>query len=1224
MKTKQEIQTVEDCAARVLHLIQETIDELRGFVTRGVGSRHPNDKPDMIQNHGMFQRLEEISAKVQHLGQDIEEHIPAAQSSWGFTNTTACGEVLAQNHPTEWNRVVAGILFPLLNNLGRCYDILDAMPTSTESNSQGSHSRKNNKPPVPIGMLSIQQYMDIGVLLECTVVVSILPLLDSNILQPLEVRLKLIPKSLLGRTPLLALHEACSVRQIDKRDSPQRARELLLASALVGNVVHLDRFRPMLLPRHLADVFAAYFQAEQLLGEEKLAATLSQNVTTQRLSKVLPQHNAKNTSLTLSTLQAQAFQTLLLQGRQSPVWLRRRVSSFLNDLATTSLKAVMIVFVHSAAGDKTAASARLARALTTGAEQREDSYSSRLSQQLFHLLDSCNSCNGHETSSATEENVVTVQFVWMVLDSLPNNLVDQSFFSYLCSPFLGKDSLETTKVLQPTPSIHQSIQRINKLLWAAPSTIDRSRFCRLVLLRPLRASPEIQGIDINLIGLLLRLSCTPVLFNSSAKKDAQSTLRSAVLFIAETTFQDENKKGVDGVDAAVVSLCYSLTLTRWDSAGTRFEINSAGSQGSVSLEDVEIVREKASSVEVENVVSTLQQFAEHTTRTIVAPCWQESSEEKGEPPYASLPSRMLEFLLYCYLRSESESNNKNQAMASPHPSDLMLLTAMIEIPYLCELCSMQALLSGSNGQFRLLQLAKTVFGLLAARQDDDGVDQTSGYFQSVNALWGTEESASGLFDESELPDMSWLKIVVASDFGSSLAKILLNLLACMLELGSQRRPEEEEQEIRSLSVSLQTLASVGAPGRGSIESSERAELGDAASHVLTLIAMRTGELEDDHLEDPVGNSTDTLLRKAKSDLNSTEPPFRARGVWTLKNFIMSQELAGERSPLIAVLGSSTIGDGADNLAGNHQDVAFLLLLQALGDSESYVYLGAVHALAAMCCSVPRIFSLLIGGLTKSCAVIQSEKHNLAADQRVKLAEVAIAVLRRSPDARHNASMILELLLYGPSTEETCMDTNDAADIERRTFEFFRQSTHDEEGKEREEEKKLLLKTGGPIFDVEEADVVKSAMISLGAEVATLAQPIVPARYCQALVDCASSSLSVQSTGRLVRRSGAALAATLYSVVVNEMEDILESPPGIQQTACPMTVAMIKAGEENLGNLLRRSLGSETDAGTIARCREALTYRDQAESGGILAAGYVSVDRESQDNQFLVKLLDPKD
>jgi len=205
-----------------------------------------------------------------------------------------------------------------------------------------------------------------------------------------------------------------------------------------------------------------------------------------------------------------------------------------------------------------------------------------------------------------------------------------------------------------------------------------------------------------------------------------------------------------------------------------------------------------------------------------------------------------------------------------------------------------------------------------------------------------------------------------------------------------------------------------------------------------------------------------------------------------------------------------------------------------------------------------------------------------------------------------------------------MDTNDAADIERRTFEFFRQSTHDEEGKEREEEKKLLLKTGGPIFDVEEADVVKSAMISLGAEVATLAQPIVPARYCQALVDCASSSLSVQSTGRLVRRSGAALAATLYSVVVNEMEDILESPPGIQQTACPMTVAMIKAGEENLGNLLRRSLGSETDAGTIARCREALTYRDQAESGGILAAGYVSVDRESQDNQFLVKLLDPKD
>jgi len=988
-----DVRVVESHAGRVVQLIREFIDELRSFKNLLQARER--------QGREVFPPLALLASKVDELGHAMEQDVPDEQSIWPFTHSQAASYMLEHNVENKdslpWMKVIHNILHPLINNLGRCYAILDAVPTPKLSAKDTQSRKQQNRPPPPPGLLSIQHYMDIGVLLECAVCMSILPLMDPNILATVEQRLKVVPKSLLGRTPLLALREAGTHRH--KHNPHTRQRQLLVTSSLIGNIIHLERFRPILLPRHMADVYAAYFQAEHLAtGSESYFAHPPPAI---RHIQTTLFKDCKDMPLSLSCQRARSFQTLLLQGRQGPIWLRRRVSGLLNHLATACLEAVVAVFVHSAIEDKTAAASRLAQTLVVGAEKETaDDYYSQLLLQLLDLLDRV--IMRKDPTSVDDEEIITLQFIWMVLDQIPDKTLGETLFNQFTDPFIPKKNRGTS-----SNSIHRAVRRLKKLLTSAPSTVDHSRFYRLVLLRPVVLDDSSgQGCENTLPSLMLRLSCTPSVLKSSVKEDAIDAVRSAIEFVHDSTFSFNNET-VDGINAAVVLILYCLTVTYWDLAVVRFQLNSNDHQKSRFFDEVSLTcgGDPSAEIGVMDFVDNLQQLTEHLVREIVASSWQPSDDlstkhSRGCMP--DLPSRLLEFLLYVYLRDQSFSDNG----APPHlPDSSLKLTAMIAIPYLCELCPMESLLSGSGGRFRLLHLTRTVFSLLSLRQNTGSSQpQQDASLSNMVEFELAERLVSEVIAKSEGSDVvsfPWMNNDSSSEFGASLAKILLNLLACILELGSFQRSPKEEEEIAALIPPLESLATIGATGNSDLDPSQWSEINEAASHVLVLIGMRSGNEAVQSYVAPV-DSPEELLRQAEIDLQSSDPPLRARGVSSLRHFVMSRDISVQPSPRITLLSQDNGQSTPDYLSQT-----FLLLLRAIGDSESYVYLGAIHSLASIAAYI-QFFPILLSGIATGTVTVDGHSETLLPDQRIKLAEVGIGVLRRSPAAQHKAPMILNV------------------------------------------------------------------------------------------------------------------------------------------------------------------------------------------------------------------------
>ena len=288
-------------------------------------------------------------------------------------------------------------------------------------------------------MLSIAQYTDVACLLEFTVCSSIVPLMDPNILLPskcyastltthkrtiltsdtkeyqklvLEVaRGRRLPKSLAGRLPPSALAWGILCRDAREKQSEQstkaedRAHTLELEQTFqhIGQLLILDRFRPMLLPRHISDLYAANLKAScsrQAASEEqstlknyselevKLGLSrddVSTRVAHSSTSAVRNESSGVIASTTVdSRLQAQVYQHLLRHGHvQTPKWLVRQVSYLLTRLAGHDLSAVVDVFVPTNGGsvtqvDLSAASLRLGRALAQSFTNRKPSASSSL------------------------------------------------------------------------------------------------------------------------------------------------------------------------------------------------------------------------------------------------------------------------------------------------------------------------------------------------------------------------------------------------------------------------------------------------------------------------------------------------------------------------------------------------------------------------------------------------------------------------------------------------------------------------------------------------------------------------------------------------------------------------------------------------------------------------------------------------------------------------------
>ena len=437
--------TAEEQAANVVILIQECVSVLRSVKEFSPG-KHSSVALDTVR----------LSTK-------FEELLPKIRQCCQVNNSMETGDA---SH--ERIVVVTNVLWPLLTCLGRCYAVLDQIPPHVQTGKQ-------KKPPPPPGMLSIQNYTDIAVFIEFLVTCSILPLVQQNVLPSAQDRARYsLPKSLAGRIPRASLLWGCAVQNsTSEMNASETKLELRTTAAIIGNVVTLDRFRPMLLPRHVVDLYAAILQADALEQQWKTQSETIDNLVPREYERIkdylLPSAKADTTILVDPFTQARAYQALLSRGTSAPQWLRQQVSKLLNTLACQDIGAIVHAFVQSAGDNMTSASQRLARALT--ADVKDKDYFAALCRQLVTLLDvPANHQMGNSLNPNQQAGVLTVL---AVLDQVPLELTMKYLFPLLARdlvPFAQDDSSGTND--DATPRIHRAIRRIGILLSSLPPSYN--------------------------------------------------------------------------------------------------------------------------------------------------------------------------------------------------------------------------------------------------------------------------------------------------------------------------------------------------------------------------------------------------------------------------------------------------------------------------------------------------------------------------------------------------------------------------------------------------------------------------------------------------------------------------------------------------------------------------------------------------------------------------------
>ena len=461
---------LEQCAYRVLSSIEKTVSAIKGVEAFSPNNRKPPpleqvNLVDILDSQGILQRVRETMSFVEEkLGMTITD---CNSGDVGATVKQSCNQRTILIHL---------VLLPLLDALFTCYRLIDSIPQPSPS---ALPSVKNEtKPPPPRGMLSLQNYTDVGAILEFTVCSSLLPCLEANVLGSVRDRAQyLLPRSLAGRLPRVSLLWGTAL--MGEQGSKFTVQEIKRVVCSIGNVVILDRFRPMLLSRHLADLYAGIFQCEAMQGSLLLDANLSTVY-----DFLLPGSKCDRTGAVDSINQARALQTLLLRGTSGPLWLRKRVSNLLTELATRDLFAIIQVFVISAASsqaDTTAAALRLSKTLVL---VNEDKDYSALCIQLVQLLDV-----DVETMSSTE--FASALTVWAFLDQLSRQQMLQYFL-----PILSEGIFPEEESCDP----HRMVRRLLVLFGVVPASHNTTAICELIL------SPIPSNYATTLLSQIVRLA----------------------------------------------------------------------------------------------------------------------------------------------------------------------------------------------------------------------------------------------------------------------------------------------------------------------------------------------------------------------------------------------------------------------------------------------------------------------------------------------------------------------------------------------------------------------------------------------------------------------------------------------------------------------------------------------------------------------------------------------
>jgi hypothetical protein len=240
------------------------------------------------------------------------------------------------------------------------------------------------------------------------------------------------------------------------------------------------------------------------------------------------------------------------------------------------------------------------------------------------------------------------------------------------------------------------------------------------------------------------------------------------------------------------------------------------------------------------------------------------------------------------------------------------------------------------------------------------------------------------------------------------------------------------------------------------------------------------------------------------------------------------------------------------------------------------------------------------------------------EQRIKAIEALIFIIRRRGDGIFiYGPRLVDTLLFGTRKDQNLRkpklgnDGKTAHLIQRQTHLYFMGAASDavDDGAD---EKKVRLNTGGPIFSMEETDVLRAGAISVVCELISMLNPITVASYCHVLVRLATDALQLDAS-RPVRRIAACLARDLYGCVMREAT----SPSGVNTDyTSSMAVAIVDADEENLYNVLKSCVSADelgtitksslVDPATQCRSQEAIDIRLDLEAMGVLQAAAMIV------------------
>ena len=1222
---------------------------------------------------------------------------------------------------SERTLLLQNVLLPLLDILGMCYEILDQIrtPSPIPSNNNNNNittttsatttGRINHttklKPVPPIGMLSLQNYTDIAGFIEFIICNCVVPIFPPNIVIPIQDRVKYhLPKALAGRIPRLSLlwlsskhYEPLTPPQHDDDNDDEHSSATLvlleteweMMVCLLGRLLLLDRFRPMLLPRHVTDIMAMILYRQEFCTNNHNNSNDQINMSYLYIvhcwtgiwttSKYVSPSQDHNSVVVVDTYwRVKAYQGLLRNGRATPLWLRKTVAERLIQVATVDVSVVITVFVHEALDqDYSSAALRLAQALVprsrisssntiddTTMSTTNDDYFSALCEQLVVVLDSC-SLSTTTASNISLQNGITIETIWAVLDLLPRQTIDVPWFQTLVLHDMNVRQRRQGNTDVYDTDIDKIIRRLVTLFSIIPINVTCvSNICYLFF-RPLYL-PNIMSISDNtgpigelcLLGIIIRLATSHSILKSTVKDNAifmlQLFINAMVNNIQIGTANDSNETNT-GLDVLVVALLRSVaSCSFFDSEHMSFALDSDDQfQGSV-LPPIQLHR---MTLPDDAKMDFFVKGVEDRVKVVIRVLRMTTKKDNDGIEVNKVISLLFQTLLTAYFCPTTFE------MASKSPSiftDRMFpIVTMVSLPLICEECPPEILLS--------LDHTTSVFDIMAividsamtqclkvneetsnVTQEDHGTHRNIECFaqRMLNAEGDsfplTEQDSIQSTDDKasfENPD---------NDIIVSMTSVILGLLVSLLELGAKTRSVEQEAILQTFVPDLLVIANSASAGANLTSDlvpglAQIAELASLAA--ATIVSRRHVPIECETTKRTGEESTPTVsyLQEAEHDLGSDLPPLRARAMVQLRHRVNA---ISERTQKRRNDDSFNVSNSDDVYDRDDDDLFQMLVLcmKALNDTESYVYLAAIHTIVAVADADPTKWVPIIGIALVTGMITHhhrggddDETYDLSLEQRTKLTEAFVFIVRRRNTFYSMLPFLMDLLVLGLKPGEGKTDSEpDSKYIHDATHRYFVTGSYgDDVNTENENEVEhsleeywkevdLRVRTGGPLFQSENADVVRSGMMLVVSEVISILSTTVTARYAPLLISCSIDTLRWEAS-RPVRRAGATLARELYGALVREQDVLLEAVmnPSHGCGDVPLSMAMVQGREEILYMILQRIVSCDDrgdDPALVARCHEAISWRTNADQGGILLAGKVAWNAKQSDDATVVSHL----